>query len=270
MAESLSALRHMLVRSLLEEGEPIELSFAGNSMLPLITGADDHIILAPLAPDEVPQVGEVYLFQTAEDCFIVHRLLRVGNDTGSPYIFRGDHNYAKEQVARKNILARLVEVHYADGSVVRTDSTEWHRRSRCVLFRRRIINGAKYLVSNKGRARLRPYYFLALIILMWAPLNGLGVPLDNFVFGIRLDHLLHASVFLPCAFYLYGSISHSRPGYMATWLIAVLVGVISESVQYLLPYRGFDINDMVSNFLGVTLGWLICYLVYRKRHRVSR
>ncbi len=265
------AMHHALVRALLDEGEPVELAFAGDSMLPLITGVSDRIVLEPLAPDETPRVGEVYLFQTKEDRFVVHRLLKVAKDSdGSPYIFRGDHNYASERVARPDILARLVEVRRADGSVLRTNSTEWQRRSRRVCRRRKLINWVKYTLSSEGCTHLRPYYFIALIILMWAPLNGFGVPLNDFVFGIRLDHLIHASVYLPCAFYIYGFTRYRcRSAFFASLLLSVLVGFTTETVQYLLLYRGFDINDMAANCLGVTLGWLVCFVVYRKRHKVN-
>ena len=46
-------------------------------------------------------------------------------------------------------------------------------------------------LGGKGRKQLRPWYFFGLAFLMWAPLNGVGIPLDNFVLGLRMDHLLH-------------------------------------------------------------------------------
>lgn len=107
---------------------------------------------------------------------------------------------------------------------------------------------------------MRWLYFPLLLILMWAPVGGLGVPLDNFVLGIRLDHLLHASVYVPCPLFLmdfaFLSRRSTRLGF-AVWLASALVAVTTESVQYLLPYRGFDINDLVANIFGITLGWLI-------------
>lgn len=96
---------------------------------------------------------------------------------------------------------------------------------------------------------------------MWAPLGG--VPLDNFVLGLRMDHLLHASVFIPCSLFIYSPYWKK----WAVWLTAVAVGVLTESVQALLPYRGFDINDMIANFLGVSLGWILILIVKHKHQK---
>ena len=99
-------------------------------------------------------------------------------------------------------------------------------------------------------------YFVALLLLMWMPVRT-GIPLDNFVFGLRLDHLLHASVYLPCAYFAGGLLNVSR---RRAWLYSLLLGVLTESMQYLLPYRGFDINDMLANAVGITVGASLCLL----------
>ena len=100
---------------------------------------------------------------------------------------------------------------------------------------------------------------------MWAPLNGIGVPLDNYLLGLRLDHLLHASVFIPCTLFLMDIFGAHRWKW-PVWATAVGVGILTESVQWILPYRGFDINDLVANFFGVTLGWTII-LSLREVHK---
>ena len=117
-------------------------------------------------------------------------------------------------------------------------------------------------LGHAGRKQLRPWYFLFLAFLMWAPLNGVGIPLDNYVLGLRMDHLLHASVFIPCTLFLYDL--YRQGCKWAEWATAVAVGVFTEMVQWLLPYRGFDINDMIANFLGVSLGWLAILFVKHK------
>ena len=102
---------------------------------------------------------------------------------------------------------------------------------------------------------------------MWAPLNGVGIPLDNYILGLRADHLIHASVFIPCTLFLMDLFG--RKGW-PTWLVAVGIGLLTESIQWLLPYRGFDINDMVANVIGISLGWLAILVVRRagrRRHR---
>lgn len=103
-------------------------------------------------------------------------------------------------------------------------------------------------------------YFVALLLLMWLPLNG--VALDNYVFGLRADHLLHASVYLPCIFFL-GRLA-PLPAW-ALWLLSLCIGGVTEGVQYLLPYRGFDVNDLLANAIGVSLGATALLFLRRKK-----
>jgi VanZ family protein len=62
----------------------------------------------------------------------------------------------------------------------------------------------------------------------------------------------------------------ARRRYGWLWLAAMGVAVMTESVQYLLPYRGFDINDLVANFLGVTVGWVALLIVKRAAGNAMR
>lgn len=108
--------------------------------------------------------------------------------------------------------------------------------------------------------RLSCAYFAALALLMWLPLNGV-VALDNFVFGLRADHLLHASVYLPC-FYFLQQLCRGPKG--RTYVFALGIGVFTEGVQYFLPYRGFDVNDILANLIGISLGFAVLLFFGRK------
>lgn len=108
--------------------------------------------------------------------------------------------------------------------------------------------------------RLSYVYFVVLALLMWLPLNG-AVVLDNFVFGLRADHLLHASVYLPCAVCL--QLLCNRPK-VRTYVCSLGIGIFTECVQYVLPYRGFDVNDMLANEIGVTVGFIALLFLCRK------
>ena len=103
-------------------------------------------------------------------------------------------------------------------------------------------------------------YFVALLLLMWLPLNG--VALDNYVFGLRADHLLHASVYLPCV-YMFSRLFPSKLWML--WLCSLAVGGLTEGVQYLLPYRGFDVNDLLANAIGVSLGLFLFLFLLKKK-----
>lgn len=244
-----------LVESQLEEGRGVKLTLRGRSMYPTLHEGDT-LMLEPLAGKK-PVLGDVYLFRCG-GMHLLHRLIAI-DENGC--LFQGDNNYTTEHVRKEDVLARLVSVTRPGRVTIATHSSQWTAVCRRSLRRKRLKNNLVRWCGREGRARLRPWYFVALGILMWAPLNGLGIPLDTFVLGLRMDHLLHASILLPCALFLFDL----APRHLwVVWVAAVAVGLMTESVQYLLPYRGFDINDMIANTLGVTLGWMVMLVVRRR------
>ena len=215
-----------LVEERLKAGERVKITLVGSSMQPTLI-AGDELELAPLKA--LPQVGDVVLFRFQGR----HLLHRVETIDGDRYTMRGDNCVNREIVGKEEIVARLENVrkhHLLKHWVVR-----W--------------------LGSKGRKQLRPWYFLGLAILM-----------DNYILGLRMDHLLHASVFIPCALFLWNIYGVDCRRW-AVWATAVAVGVLTETVQWLLPYRGYDINDMIANFLGVTLGFGIILFLRGVRRR---
>ena len=222
------------VEERIEAGERVRITLVGISMRPtLIEG--DVLTLEPLSCN--PTQGDIVLFRY-HGRHILHRIVAIENGV---YTMRGDNSVTFESCRREDIVARVVKV-------------EKHNKLKHIAVR---------WPGHKGRRQLRPWYFAALAILMWAPLNGLGSPLDNYILGLRLDHLLHASIFIPCTLFLMDVIGKR----WLVWLAAVSIGLFTEGVQWLLPFRGFDVNDLIANALGVTLGWMIILAVRNKRNR---
>lgn len=240
------------VEEQLAEGQRVRIELKGVSMLPTLRPGE-MLTLAPIEGE--PKVGEVVLFR----CGGQHLLHRVVAVDAEGCTLQGDNCYGVERCRREDVVARLVVA-----GAVATDSLEWARRSRRSLRRKRAKNFIIRWLGRNGRRQLRPWYFVALAFLMWAPLNGLGIPLDNYILGLRADHLLHASVFLPCALFLWDLFEGNRRRW-AVWLTAVAVGLLTEGVQWLLPYRGYDVNDLVANFLGASLGWIVVLTAMRRR-----
>ncbi len=249
----------------LQQGHTVHIAFGGSSMLPMIDGDKDRVVLRPLDSAEQLQLREIYLFSYQGRC-VIHRLL---SRKGDKLVFRGDNCRQTETVDRESVWARLVAVEHEDGRVDNCDSDDWRRRSVQVVRHRNMLNSVYDGFGRKQRRWERWCYFIILLLLMWAPVGGLGVPLDNFVLGIRLDHLLHASVYIPCCFFLMDFPVVGWNHRFGCWLTATLIALTTESVQYLLPYRGFDINDLVANIMGVTLGWLILAILKRNQNRIS-
>jgi len=220
-----------LVEEQLATGGRVKIPLVGTSMQPTLLAGDVIVLEKAHKVD----VGDVVLFR-CEGRHLLHRIIAVD---GNRYTLRGDNCITCETAQKEDIVAKMV---FAEKKhPLRHMAVRW--------------------LGPTGRKQLRPWYFLCLAFLMWAPLGG--VPLDNFVLGLRTDHLLHASVFIPCSLFLYDMFKQK----WLVWLSAVAVGVLTESVQALLPYRGFDINDMIANFLGVSLGWMIILYV---KHKTSK
>lgn len=220
-----------LVEEQLATGGQVRIPLVGTSMRPTLLAGD--VIVLEKAKNVA--VGDVVLFRH-EGRHLLHRVVSIDGDR---YTMKGDNCAACETTNKEDIVAKMVAVEKKHP--LKHLAARW--------------------LGHKGRKQLRPWYFLALALLMWAPMGG--VPLDNFVLGLRTDHLLHASVFIPCSLFIYDLYKRK----WAVWPTAVAVGVLTESVQALLPYRGFDINDMIANFLGVSLGWLIILIVKRKKYK---
>lgn len=116
----------------------------------------------------------------------------------------------------------------------------------------------KYLIQKIALG-----YTLAILLLVTLPINGedqlLGHLNDNYVLRIRLDYLFHALLFMPWVFlgaYGWELNSRSRLFFWLSLIGALSFAVLCEYVQLWLPYRTFNINDLVSNCLGVILGYL--------------
>ncbi|SOD81283.1 VanZ family protein [Spirosoma fluviale] len=109
-------------------------------------------------------------------------------------------------------------------------------------------------------------YTVLILLLVALPINGKDQPFgklnDNYVLQIRLDYLSHAFLFVPWVLLVsYGWEFHGRSQkwWTGSFLLALLFAAFCEYLQLLLPYRTFNINDLVSNCLSIVLGYLLAY-----------
>jgi glycopeptide antibiotics resistance protein len=99
-------------------------------------------------------------------------------------------------------------------------------------------------------------YLAVLVVMVVVPLGELNAALsDTSVLSLRLDYLGHVVLFAPLVvLWRLGFPGHS------VWKIAaagVLLAVGLEGVQYVLPYRNWNVNDAVGNGFGVGIGCLV-------------
>ena len=128
---------------------------------------------------------------------------------------------------------------------------------------KQFINKLTGLVDRLFSQRNFWIYFIAIILPITLPINTPGSKfyLNNItVVKIRGDYFFHALTFIPWAFFM--AAMKQRPW---TWLfLGLLFSTGTELLQYLLPYRRFNINDLISNSLGILIGLLIFMLLLRR------
>jgi VanZ family protein len=104
-------------------------------------------------------------------------------------------------------------------------------------------------------------YTLFILVLSLIPINPAVTPLnDTFVLSIRLDYLFHFAIFIPLMFLIwiaFGINFRKNFRYALTWIVmGLLYSWFTEGIQYFIPYRSFNTNDLLANSTGILLGSL--------------
>lgn len=103
-------------------------------------------------------------------------------------------------------------------------------------------------------------YIVLILLMVFLPLNTSGELNNMNIVTFRGDYFFHSLMFIPWAFF-YSIFRH----HSAWWLLIGLVfASLCEVVQYPLPYRSWNINDLFSNVLGVVLGFIAVNLFLKK------
>ncbi len=108
-------------------------------------------------------------------------------------------------------------------------------------------------------------YTVILLLLAVLPINSSGNVINNtFVVSIRLDYLIHFAIYIPWMILIWlltGSGFRKETGRTLQWIIlALLFAMANEAVQFFLPYRAFNINDLLANGVGVLLGAMVFFV----------
>lgn len=105
-------------------------------------------------------------------------------------------------------------------------------------------------------------YTITIFVLVTLPFNSDLEPENITVLNLRGDYLLHVLIFLPWLFF-YSAMRFK----LWQWLtLGILFASFAEGLHYVLPYRVFNINDLLANVMGVVLGFvlLIAFNHFRK------
>ena len=112
------------------------------------------------------------------------------------------------------------------------------------------------------------FYCIVLLFLAVLPIHGESSLLNGtYIIKIRLDYFLHALIFLPFLPLARYSLSETSQREKITKKIIVLIiigllfALITEGIQFYLPYRTFNVNDLIGNIFGVIVGLPIILLI---------
>lgn len=86
-------------------------------------------------------------------------------------------------------------------------------------------------------------------------------------YELRVDYLFHFAVFFFLA--LFQPYASSLLIFIKTSILLLCLGVLSELIQVILPYREFSIVDLFSNFLGVFIGSTVILPNILKKNRAN-
>lgn len=103
--------------------------------------------------------------------------------------------------------------------------------------------------------RLFVVYLVTVLILHVMKTDDV-VDLNNFLLGIRMDHWTHGILFSPMGFFALTSFSNNI---RLAFGIIVFCCLFFEILQYFIPYRSFDVWDIVADSIGASIGILFYY-----------
>jgi len=252
-----------------KENAPLFTRYGGYGMEPLLRNGKERVNIQPVKLGFEPKMYDILAIEKDAKCTFRRFIRRQGD----MFVVLGDSCRNEELVNPATVLGIVDEVKRQDGSLIMCGGNDWIKRSATSIKRRQRINRLKNLFAGNRIRYWAIAYFVILLISMWMPLSNIPLP-DNFIFGLRPDHLFHASIYCFCAFFLMklcwgGNSSVSSLKNILVWAGSVTIGLVTEFGQKLLPYRSFDINDLIANILGVSLGWMVLLLVIRlRRHNI--
>jgi glycopeptide antibiotics resistance protein len=104
-------------------------------------------------------------------------------------------------------------------------------------------------------------YLIILLLLSVLPLNSQGSDInDLYIIRLRFDYLVHAVIFLPYMILARKAFSE-KSAILPLMLTGIIYAILCEGIQYPLPYRAFNINDLLANLTGFTLSIPLSLLI---------
>ena len=109
------------------------------------------------------------------------------------------------------------------------------------------------------------FYILCLLVLFSAVIK-IGGNLDKKIgigeLRVRMDHLLHAlAYFIFSMYYIAGRYIglklFKKRKHIFFFFVLFVLGLLAEGLQIWIPYRSFSLMDLLSNLVGIGMGYLV-------------
>jgi len=114
------------------------------------------------------------------------------------------------------------------------------------------------------KAVLFSVYVIVILLLILLPINSNESALNNtYVLHVRADYLGHVVLFLPWMF--LKPIKTVKINSFQWFIIGLIFASFTECIQYVVPYRAFNVNDMLANSMGVIFSAVFIYFIIRNQ-----
>lgn len=122
-------------------------------------------------------------------------------------------------------------------------------------------------ISNRILNWLIIVYVSIIMALSAAMINTKAALNRTYVLSLRLDYLLHALQFIPWMILICWRWREKKGAgfFMLALGVGLALASISEGAQFILPYRSFNIFDLMANCVGLVLGGVISWKMMRLR-----
>ncbi len=97
-------------------------------------------------------------------------------------------------------------------------------------------------------------YAICILLLNILPLSLSEEINEMYIWEFRADYITHGLIFLPWSLFQFLFFKKEK---IAWFITGAIFSFAIEFVQYFLPYRSFNVFDMLFNFTGLVMGYLI-------------
>ncbi|MEI6489170.1 MAG: VanZ family protein [Bacteroidota bacterium] len=127
---------------------------------------------------------------------------------------------------------------------------------------------------KQNRTLVIVLYIAVLFGIAVFPFKEISYRADHtYYFQIRLDHIYHILFFSPwmsIGYCLFTKRFNHFSSTLTWFIFGLLLASCTEGIQFFLSYRTFTLLDLLSNFSGVIISWLVLPLTKRLCNKVMK